>query len=117
MLHLMPYLHHVSWSNYIQLLYREISLDEILENEMRDRKIFINNGLSGIYILLHAINHDFPEYQIPFDPETIYNQIQNSDAWNAMLERKFFYKIHQGLINGFSGVQLVLSHIRNSYKL
>jgi len=117
MLHLMPYLHHVSWSNYIQMLYREISLDEILENEMRDRKIFINNGLSGIYILLHAINHEFPEYHIPFDPETIYNQIQNSDAWNAMLERKFFYKIHQGLINGFSGVQLVLAQIRNSYKL
>jgi len=61
MLNLKPYLlHHVSWNNYIQMLYREISLDEILENEMTDRKIFISNGLSAIYILLHAINRDCP---------------------------------------------------------
>ena len=117
MLNLRPYVHHVSWSNYIQLLYREISLGEILENEMIDRKIFISNGLSMIYIVLHSINRYFPDYQISFDPQTIYTKIMNSDAWNAMLEREYFYKIHHGLLNGFPGVQLVLSHIENSYEL
>jgi len=114
MLHLKPYLRHPSWSNCIQLLYREISLREILDNEMKGRKIFISNGLSMMYILLHAINSNFPDYTIPFDPQTIYTKIQNSDAWNAMVERDYFYKIHQGLMNGFPGVQLVLSHIKNS---
>ena len=117
MLHLMPYVHQTSWSKYIQLLYREISLDEIFENEMTNRKIFISNGLSSIYLLLHTINRNFPDYQIPFDPQTIYTKLQNSDAWNALLERDYFYKIHQGLFNGFPGVQLVLSHIENSYEL
>ena len=113
----MPYLHHVSWSNYIQLLYREISLDEILENEIKNRNIFFNNGLSGIYFLLHSINSNFPDYSIPFDPVMIYDKIHNSDAWNAMLERIYFYKSHRGLVKGFPGVQLVLSHIRDNYKL
>ena len=119
MLHLKPYLHHSSWSNYIQLLYREINLDEILNNEMKGRKIFIGNGISMIYILLHAINRDFPDYPIPFDPQTIYNQIQNSDAWNALMEREYFYDIHHGLLNGFPGVQLVLAHClnRDFYKI
>ena len=112
MLHLMPYLNHPSWNSCIQLLYREINLNEILENEMTGRKIFISNGLSMIYILLHAINSSFPDYQIPFDPQTIYNKIQRSDAWNALLEREYFFKIHQGLLNGFPGVQLVMSHIK-----
>jgi len=108
MLHLKPYLKHESWDNYIGLLYREISVDEILDREMIDRKIFIDNGLSGIYILLHLINRTFPDYAIPFDPQTFYDKIQNSDAWNALMKRDYFYTIHQGLLNGFPGVQLVI---------
>jgi len=116
MLNLKPYLHNsTSWNNYIRLLYREIDIKEIVENEMTDRKIFISNGISMIYILLHAINSNFPEFQIPFDPQLIYTKIQHSDAWNALLEREYFYKIHHGLLNGFPGVQLVLSHIQNNY--
>ena len=115
MLNLMPHLHHdVSWSNYVQLLYKEINLDEIIENEMTGRKIFISNGLSMIYILLHVINRTFPEYQIHFDPQTIYDRLQNSDAWNTLLERDYFYQIHHGLLNGFPGVQLVLAQIKNN---
>ena len=119
MLNLKPYLRHdnAAWHRYIQLLYREINLDEILKNEMSGRKIFISNGLSAIYLLLHVINRNFPDFQIPFDPQMIYNQLQNSDAWNALIERDYFYDIHHGLLNGFPGVQLVLTHIENSYNL
>jgi hypothetical protein len=112
MLNLQPCVHDAAWRKYIQLLYREISVDEILENEMKGRKIFIDNGLAGIYILLHAINSSFPDYKIPFDPQTIYVQIRNSDAWNALLERDYFYDIRHGLLNGFPGVQLVLAHMK-----
>ena len=121
MLHLKPYVqNHPSWNSHIQLLYREISIDEILNNEMNGRKIFIDKGLSGIYILLHLINKTFPDYPIFFDPQTIYDKIQNSDAWNALMERDYFYQIHQGLLNGFPGVQLVCHElselIRNNTK-
>ena len=116
MLHLKPYMDNKrTWRNYLQMLYREISLDEILDNEMKGRKIFVSNGLSMIYILLHMINRDFPDYQITFDPQTIYNQLHNSDAWNALIERDYFYDIHHGLLNGFPGVWLVLGHIKQHY--
>ena len=118
-LHLKPYMHrdYALWDNYIQLLYREINVDTILANEMTGRKIFISNGLSSVYILLHAINRDFPDYKIPFDPQDIYYKLQNSDAWNALIDRKYFYEIHNGLLNGFPGVQLVLSHIRHYHSI
>jgi hypothetical protein len=114
MLHLIPFLHNNSaWNNYIKLLYREIDVNEILEKEMTGRKIFIDNGLSGIYLLLHSINNDFSDYPIPFDPQLIYDKIWNSEAWSALLDRDYFYQIHHGLLNGFPGVQLVLAHIKN----
>jgi len=97
-----------------------IAEHSILNNEMNGRKIFIDKGLSGIYILLHLINKTFPDYPIFFDPQTIYDKIQNSDAWNALMERDYFYQIHQGLLNGFPGVQLVCHElselIRNNTK-
>ena len=116
-LNLKPYLQrdHAVWNKYIRLLHREISLEEILENEMIDRKIFISNGISMIYFLLHSINGRFSEYKIPFDPQIIYNKMFHSDAWNALLERDYFYQIHHGLMGGFPGVQLVLSHIDRHY--
>jgi len=118
MLILKPYLHdRAAWHNYIQLLYREINLDDILEKEMTGRKIFISNGLSAVYILLHEINRQFPDYRISFEPQTIYNQLQNSEAWNALLDRAYFYDIHHGLLNGFPGVQLVLEHIKQHYQI
>ena len=118
MLHLKPYVqNHASWNSHIQMLHREINVDEILENERNGRKIFISNGLSAAYILLHAINRDFPDYPIPFDPQTVYDKIQNSDAWNALIERDYFYDIHQGLVNGFPGVRLVLAHILGQLKI
>jgi len=115
MLNLKPFLYDASWDKYIQLLRREISLDEILGNELKDRHLFISNGLSAIYLLLHAINQNFPSFSIPFDPEKIYNRMQCSDAWSALLERDYFYQIHHGLLNGFSGVQLVHEHIKRHY--
>ena len=115
MLHLKPYLHHALWNNYIRLLYREISVDEIFANETKGRQIFIDNGLSGIYILLHIINRNFPDFPITFNSKTIFDKIQESDAWNALIEREYFYDIHHGLLNGFPGVYLVLSHIKQQY--
>ena len=116
MLNLAPYLNNEIWSSYIQLLYREINLNKIIDNEITDRKIFISNGLSIIYLLLHTINSKFPNYQIPFDPQRIYTKIHNSNAWNALIEHDYFYKIHHGLMNGFPGVQLVMSHIKQHYR-
>ena len=116
-LHLKPYMNHTSWNNYIQMLYREISLNEIFEEEMMDRKMFVDNGISSIYLILHTINSTFPDYQIPFEPQIIYDKLQNSDAWNALIERDYFYDIHHGLLNGFPGVQLVLEHIKSNYEL
>jgi hypothetical protein len=113
MLHLMPFmLNNTKWSNYIQLLYREISIDEILAKEMTGRKIFISNGLSMVYLLLNSINSSFLDHPIPFNSQVIYNQLQNSDAWKALIERDYFFKIHQGLLNGFPGVLLVSHELR-----
>lgn len=114
-LHLTPYLRDRSWLNYVKILHHEINLNEILKEEMCNRKIFISNGISMIYLLLNSLNNKFPEYRIAFDPQKIYDKIISSEAWKMLIKREDYYQIHQGLINGFPGVHLVLLHIKQNY--
>ncbi|MDH6359009.1 hypothetical protein [Parabacteroides sp. PF5-9] len=113
LLSLTAYLKDRFWHQYIQMLYKEISLDEIFRYEMKDRHIFISNGIAMVYILLEAINNNYPDYRIEYDPKYFYNRIIQSDAWNALMEREYFYNIHRGLLNGFPGAYLILLKIRN----
>jgi len=110
-----PHLNNPQWDDYARLLHRETSIAAILEKEMKDRHIFISNGLSMIYILLSFINRHYPEYGIAFSPKEFHERIAGSDVWNALREKEYYYNIHRGLANGFPGVQLVLSHIEKNH--
>lgn len=110
-LSLIPYMTNPKWKKYATLLHKEISLNHIFENEMKNKHIFISNGLSMIYILLNHLNKNYPEYRIDYCPQLFYDKIIASEAWKSF-NYNYYFNIHQGLVNGFPGVQLVLSHIQ-----
>lgn len=110
-LHLISHRCNSRWIDYIKLLYREINVSIIFEEEMKNKHIFISNGLSFIYILLNFLENSYPEYKISYNPMTIYEKILSSEAWISLKEKDYFFSIHNGFLNGFPGVVLVLSHI------
>jgi hypothetical protein len=110
-LSIIPYIDNPQWKEYATLLHKEISLNHIFEKEIKNKHIFISNGLSMIYILLNHLNHNFPEYKIDYSPQMFYDKIIASEAWTSF-KQDYYFNIHQGLVNGFPGVQLVLSHIK-----
>ncbi len=110
-LNLKSHLQNYHWNRFADLLYKEIRFDEIIENEMKNRNIFVNNGLSMVYILILYVNKSYPDIKIVYDPCKIYEGIINSDSWNALRNREYYYNIHRGLINGFPGVELIINHL------
>lgn len=111
LLSLFPFECHPYWKDYADLLYRGIELDVMVNSEFKNKQIFISNGLSMIYILLSYLNEHYPDYKIDYDPTFFYDRIMGSEAWTA-LEKPYFFEIHHGLLNGFPGANLVLSHIQ-----
>lgn len=103
------------WHRYEDELRKSIDLDRIYEEEIKGRNIYINNGYAFLYFLLESINRDFPEYAIPFNPRSIYDRINSSDAWDALAENDYYYDIHRGLLNGFPGAVLALLDIKQRY--
>lgn len=109
-LSIIPYMNNSDWGNYASFLCKNINLNYILENEMKNKHIFISNGISMIYLLLNYLNKNYPEYKIEYDCNVFYNRIISSEAWEAF-KQDYYFEIHHGLVNGFPGVQLVLSYL------
>lgn len=111
-----PCLQSSVWDKYAKLLRENIDVNEIINSEMKNKNIFIGNGLSAIYLLLHSINTNSPQYEFNFSAQIIHTKILKSDAWDAMLHQNYYYNMHKGLFNGFLGVHLV-SHLINKHSL
>ena len=99
----------------IHLIKERINIEHIMNVELKNQDIYIKNGLSFIYILLFFIQIKHPEYKIDYDPQTFFNRITNSKAWNTLLSSDYYQKKHDGLFNGFPGAHLVLVHIKNNF--
>lgn len=110
---LVTYMQNPQWKEYANLLHKEISLPIIFEQEIKNKHIFVSNGLPMVYLLLHYLKENYSEYEIVHHPQDFYEKIISSDAWDSLLRKDYFFNIHSGLLNGFPGTQLVLLHIKN----
>jgi hypothetical protein len=100
---------------HIHLLKESIDIDHIINVELKNQDIYIKDGLSGIYILLYYIQMKYPEYSIDYNPQLFFNKLSNSEAWNALLSRRFYFLNNIGLFDGFPGANLVLLHIKKHF--
>ena len=110
MLSIIPYMNNSNWEKHAIFLQKNIDLNHILKNEMKNKHIFISNGISMIYVLLNYLNENYPEYKIEYDHNVFYDRIISSEAWESF-KQDYYFDIHHGLVNGFPGVHLILSHL------
>ncbi len=100
------------WKNHTDFLKMEINLQVIFDEEMKNKHIFVSNGLSMVYLFLHYLEKNYPKNKISFNSQNFYKKIITSEAWESLFKHSYFFDIHRGLLNGFPGVQLVLLHIQ-----
>lgn len=111
LLPLLPYMKNPCWKEHALLLQKHIDLRVIFDQEMKNKHIFVSNGLSAIYLLLYYLETHYPAYKISYSCRDFYETIRASDAWESLVKHDYFFNIHSGLLNGFPGVRLVLSHM------
>ena len=102
-------------ASHIRLLRENIDIEHIMIVENKNQDIYIKDGLSFAYILLVTIQKSYPEYAIDFNPQSLYDRIMNSEAWNALTEREYYLYLRKGLYDGYPGVNLVLYHIKRYF--
>jgi len=101
------------WEKYVNSLSDSIDFKVIIDEEMKDRNIFLTNGLASIFMLYDSIKSQNPSLSLDFDVPCLYDRMINSNAWDTLLGTDHFFRIHKGLVTGFPGVVLVLNKIKS----
>jgi len=95
------------WNEQIGLLVNNIDYQKIINTELRDKDVFIKDGVAGIYLLLNALKDT--SFQIPFDKILFRKRIEESGIWEKHEQLFGVY----GLITGFSGLLWVYYSIND----
>jgi len=92
------------WTKHQDMLCRTINHHEVINNEFRSKKIFIHDGLTGLYLLNNSL---FKKNR--FSNDDIINRIQESSIWD---QRTYSNEISSnlGLIDGFAGPFLIIKN-------
>jgi hypothetical protein len=96
------------WDKHIELLKRELDLDEIMNNELKDRNIFFMDGATSIFLLTESIKKDLGDEKVFVFQQKILEKIEQSEVWHLLETVSEYFKIHNGLYNGFLGAALLL---------
>ena len=91
------------WNEQIEILYNHIDPQKIILKELKNKNIFIKDGVAGIFLLLKEIK--LPASNISIDRALIMQKIINSELW----KNEKWIVSGLGLINGVSGSILIYS--------
>lgn len=100
---------------HIQLLREGIDIEHIVNNELKNQDIYVEGGLSSVYMLLFYLQQKHPVYSIDYSPQLFFDKINDSEAWNTLQNREFYFYTYNGLFDGFPGAYLVLLHIKKHF--
>lgn len=100
-----------NWEKHIHLLINEIDMNILLDQELRDRNIFFNNGYPSICLLAIYLKEYISKEYI----KKALQKIEESTMWNLLLQEPSYFNIHKGLYKGFPGTILFMELMKNNY--
>jgi hypothetical protein len=117
MCHINRMIHHPSWHHHGQLLKREIDINHMISNEMRDKNLFFTNGLTGVYFLLNEYNRMMSNMGEKFflNMEGVRRKMATSSVWSKFKDDDQYFKTNSGL-NGFCGMALAIMSLCDIYQ-
>lgn len=101
--------------SHIQLLREGIDVEHIVNNELKNLYIYLEDGVSSVYMLLFYLQQEYSAYSIDFIPQLFFDKISKSEVWNALQSSASYFHDRNGLLNGFPGAYLVLLHIKKCF--
>ena len=96
------------WSEHIELLKRELNLDEIVTTELKNRNVFFSDGATSIFLLTEEVKKLLGEDVVYMFQQRLIEKIEQSEVWHLLETDPQYFNRHRGLYNGFCGTVLLL---------
>jgi hypothetical protein len=110
LLHLKKVTQLTVFDEQIEILTNHINFQKIINDEFKNRDVFIKDGVSGVCLLL--FNLEKLNCKLVYDKKLFIQSIENSDIWNV----KQWESENLGLLNGFCGLLLVYHLLEKEIK-
>jgi len=94
------------WKEHILFLDKSVDINTCLIDEFRNKSIFTNDGITGLYYLISRIHQ-----HKNIDLNLIREKIILSDAWDDYMKDENTLKTCIGLVTGFCGVILTYKEL------
>ena len=102
------------WDDHILFLANTLNMELIVTDELRDKSIFLKDGLTGIYLIAEGMENNFSyPKKISEFKKKILSKISRSQVWEMMNTETYFSK-KAGLLDGYCGVSLLLQTISHT---
>ena len=94
------------WKDYIKTLISQLSINQLIYVDCKDKQLHLTNGLTGICLLMEKINKNFinTKFNIPWDYYC--TKIHNSSLKEHLAKENL--PIYDLGINGFWGISYCL---------
>lgn len=88
------------WTAHINLLKSRTDMDKILWEEMRNRNVYFEDGITGILLILRLSEI------MPHEAKIFLEKLKKSDVWDMLQNDRSYFWQHMGLMKGFCGIAL-----------
>ena len=102
---LLSYVDLPLWEKHAALIQHQLDIHAILNKELRDKNIFLSNGLAGLSFILKALSPlPVPQFGSLQMEREITEKITRSNHFNSILKGKSESKPNLGLMQGLAGI-------------
>ena len=102
--------------SHCHLLYRELDMTKIINEEILSRNIYFSDGFPAIYLLICKLQDYFSEIEIEQYKLAIIDKIIQSPEWEYLIKAGEYFKMRNGLLNGYCGTSLLLHYHERGFK-
>lgn len=92
-----------AFQKHINLLKRDIDMERILKEELRDKNLFLENGIASLLFIVKSMQGDlFTDEEVKKAQELMFTKIEASDLWNLLNKNDDYLEYFKRPVNNFN---------------
>ncbi|PXV65850.1 hypothetical protein CLV62_10623 [Dysgonomonas alginatilytica] len=81
-----------NWARHITLLKNSLNIFSIFNDELRDKNIFFQDGISSIYLIIKDLKELFTDQELNTISDLTFSKIESSGIWNLLQAPQYLSK-------------------------
>lgn len=93
----------LAFQKHINLLKSETDIERILKEELRDKNLFLENGVASLFLIVKSLRGNlFTDEEVQKAQELMFAKIESSDLWKLLNQNDDYLEYFKRPVNNFN---------------